>query len=411
MSWFRHLFKNITKQTTEYEDFTKRQLIDRVRALEGQLKKGQTKAIKAPKRPFDMEHYQQRRIALKVAYFGWSYSGFTTQNNEKKIPTVEGQLFKALEKCKFITDPDSCNFSKCGRTDKGVSGLGQVISLDVRCSKKKNVFDQDQTLPFIETLNALLPPDIRILAWAPVHSEFNARFDCKSRTYKYFFQKTEHLSIENMKKAANYIIGTHDFRNFCRLDPSKNITNYERTILSLDIDLTENDYYQVTLKGKAFLWHQVRCIMSILFLAGQGLEKPEVIKSLLDIKKVPAKPDYPMASDLPLLLYDCEYDDIDWKYANVTDANAKATTPERTYRHIHELWSEHVIKSLLFKTAMDQIQNVGPISTDKNQLTTVLLGGGRAIRSSKYYDLLGRRQGDSDEVKKEKYRLKQLRKK
>jgi tRNA pseudouridine38/39 synthase len=151
--------------------------------------------------------------------------------------------------------------------------------------------------------------------------------------------------------------------------------------------------------------------MSILFLAGQGLEKPEVIKSLLDIKKVPAKPDYPMASDLPLLLYDCEYDDIDWKYANITDANTKATTPERTYRHIHELWSEHVIKSLLFKTAMDQIQNIAPVSTDKNQLTTVLLGGGRAIRSSKYYDLLVRRQGDSDEVKKEKYRLKQLRKK
>ncbi|KAI8879869.1 tRNA pseudouridine synthase [Backusella circina FSU 941] len=413
MSWFKHLFTNIIKRPTGYEDFTRSQLINRVRQLEGQLKREQKQAIKVSERPFDMQHYQQRRIALKVTYFGWNYSGFASQNNERKIPTVEGELFKALEKCKFITNPDACNFSRCGRTDKGVSGLGQVIALDVRCSNKKNVFDREQTLPFIESLNGLLPPDIRILAWAPVHGEFNARFDCKSRTYKYFFQKTEQLSIEKMKKAASYIVGTHDFRNFCRLDPSKNITNYERTIISLDIDLAENDYYQVTLKGTAFLWHQVRCIMSILFLVGQGLEEPEVIKHLLDIQKIPAKPEYPMASHLPLLLYDCEFDNINWNYANITDANVKASTPLRTYRHVHELESEHVVKSLLYKTCMNHIQDITPISSDNNnnQLATVLLGGGKVIRSSKYHPLLDRPQGDSDEVKKEKYRLKQSRKK
>ena len=38
-------------------------------------------------------------------------------------------------------------------------------------------------------LNKVLPPDIRVLAWAPVPSEFSARFDCDQRTYTYIFPK------------------------------------------------------------------------------------------------------------------------------------------------------------------------------------------------------------------------------
>ena len=32
----------------------------------------------------------------------------------------------------------------------------------------------------------------------------------------------------------------------------------------------------VTVKGMAFLWHQIRCMVAILFLIGQNLEEPEV---------------------------------------------------------------------------------------------------------------------------------------
>ena len=35
------------------------------------------------------------------------------------------------------------------------------------------------------------------------------------------------------------------------------------------------------LVGKAYLWHQIRCIVSILFLVGEGREEPEVISELL----------------------------------------------------------------------------------------------------------------------------------
>ncbi len=39
-----------------------------------------------------------------------------------------------------------------------------------------------------------------------------------------------------------------------------------------------HDYFSV---GKAYLWHQIRCIMAVLFLIGEGKEEPEVITQLL----------------------------------------------------------------------------------------------------------------------------------
>lgn len=71
--------------------------------------------------------------------------------------------------------------------------------------------------------------------------------------------------------------------------------------------------YIITIKGQAFLWHQIRCIIGVLFLIGQNKESPNVIKELLDIESNSRKPDYSMASEIPLNLYFTDYDlDGDW---------------------------------------------------------------------------------------------------
>jgi tRNA pseudouridine38/39 synthase len=49
----------------------------------------------------------------------------------------------------------------------------------------------------------------------------------------------------------------------------------------------------------------VRSLAAILFLIGQGLESPSLITELLDIGKTPTKPKYEMATDAPLVLWDC----------------------------------------------------------------------------------------------------------
>ena len=75
------------------------------------------------------------------------------------------------------------------------------------------------------------------------------------------------------------------------------------------------EMYCFTICGYAFLWHQVRCMVAVLFMVGRRDEVPEVVQLLLDIEKTPRKPSYEMASELPLVLFRCTFakDALTWK--------------------------------------------------------------------------------------------------
>jgi tRNA pseudouridine38/39 synthase len=70
--------------------------------------------------------------------------------------------------------------------------------------------------------------------------------------------------------------------------------------------------------GTAFLWHQVRHVIGVLFLVGSKLEQPSLVSSLLDVDNNPSKPHYQMGDPLPLTLHECGYehgpDGLDWRY-------------------------------------------------------------------------------------------------
>lgn len=83
-------------------------------------------------------------------------------------------------------------------------------------------------------------------------------------------------------------------------------------IFLIDTQFVEYTIWVLTIKGQSFLWHQIRCIVSILFLIGQNKESPNVIKELLDVENNPRKPEYNIASEIPLNLYLCEFDSNDW---------------------------------------------------------------------------------------------------
>ncbi|KAG7843785.1 hypothetical protein KL941_004267 [Ogataea angusta] len=287
-----------------------------------------SKSAKRQRREFDFSKYNQRRIALKFSYLGWNYHGLAYQNNTSNVPTVELFILRALEKTKLIRNlnPTDCDFSRCGRTDKGVSAMNQVISLTVRSTltedEMANPLNDARELDYVKILNKVLPEDIRIhsICLRPPEG-FDARFSCLSRHYKYFFEKAN-LNIEMMQQAASYFIGEHDFRNFCKVDGSKQIINYKRKIISSSIEKTDlgQETYVFSLKGSAFLWHQVRSMMSILFLVGQELEKPEIVRKLLDVELFPGRPNYAIASPLPLVLYDCEFDNsVVWLKCSTSD--------------------------------------------------------------------------------------------
>jgi tRNA pseudouridine38/39 synthase len=269
-------------------------------------------------RPFDWTKYSKRHVALKVAYLGWDYCGLVIQKNIS--PTVEvrpplqnlrkvtltdtrlslndqEKLMEALLRTKLIEDPVSCKYARCGRTDKGVSAFGQVVSVILRsnCSDGVGIIskgygqDEGPEIDYVTMLNHHLPEDIRIISWCPVPANFDARFTCSWRMYRYFFVR-HRLNIEAMHEAAQYLVGEHDYRNFCKMD-AQNVHNYKRTIFSYEIepqddgrDLNdEKKMFAFVIRGRAFLWHQVRCMTSILMLVGKGKEKPRILLSVFPL--------------------------------------------------------------------------------------------------------------------------------
>ncbi|XP_010135602.1 PREDICTED: tRNA pseudouridine(38/39) synthase, partial [Buceros rhinoceros silvestris] len=180
------------------------------------------------RRPFDFGACSRRHVALKVAYLGWGYQGFASQENTRN--TVEEKLFEALTKT----------------------------------------------------------------------------------------------------RVANGVV------------------NFQRTILSASVTWAEGGgeelgsqdpfrLYQFEVTGQAFLYHQVRCMMAILFLIGQRMESPEVIDELLDVEKNPRKPQYSMAVEFPLVLYDCTFANLRWLYGR--DVQTFNVT------HLQQLWAQHAVKA------------------------------------------------------------------
>jgi tRNA pseudouridine38/39 synthase len=292
-------------------------------------------------------------------------------------------------------------------------------------------------IPYPSLLNRLLPPDIRILAWCPAPPlDFSARFSCRERRYRYFFTQPafvptphnlEHpssssskvkdgwLDIAAMKEAAKQFEGLHDFRNFCKVDGGKQTSNFERSMFFADIEEVEDltsglgflngaefvpsgsvtqgypKVYTFTLHGSAFLWHQVRCMVSILFLVGQGLEKPSIVSELLNVEKNPRRPTYEMASDTPLVLWDCIFpreddperkDAMQWLY--VGDGPGAGDAKYGTAGLVDDLWKvwrERKIDEMLAGSLVDVVSKQG------NKAEELKAGNGKkGSRSQKVFD-------------------------
>lgn len=153
-------------------------------------------------------------MALEVMYIGTRFQGFARQDSTDNtieasvdgngltgtranlfattshdavgmavVPCTlsQGEFFKALAKTRLIApDADICSlrYSRCGRTDKGVSALGQVVALMLRSNGRSGdpSVSEDAELDYTQIINSALTPEIRVLGWITVPTEFNARY-------------------------------------------------------------------------------------------------------------------------------------------------------------------------------------------------------------------------------------------
>eukprot|EP00884_Botryococcus_braunii_P016955 jgi/Botrbrau1/3943/Bobra.0365s0018.1 len=121
---------------------------------------------------------KKRKVALFFAYVGAGYSGMQYNPNAN---TLEGVMRAAIHRAGGISDDNANDFNKiswtrAARTDKGVSAVGQVVSL-------KLLIDGDDSL--LDRINQELPPEVRALGAVRVVAGFDARRNCDRRRYEY----------------------------------------------------------------------------------------------------------------------------------------------------------------------------------------------------------------------------------
>ncbi|MHA7819092.1 MAG: tRNA pseudouridine(38-40) synthase TruA [Erythrobacter sp.] len=208
------------------------------------------------------------RFALTIEFDGTPFQGLQRQ---KHGPSVQQSIEEALHR---ITGEEAVLHS-AGRTDTGVHALAMRSHVDL--AKDIDPFRLS------EALNAHLRPDpIAILACEVVPEDWHARFSCVGRRYVYrianrrapltleknrSWQVAHELDHEAMHRAAQALVGCHDFTTFrsvhCQAkDPVK-------TLDRLDVEREGNEI-RIHAEARSFLHHQVRSMVGCLKLVGAG---------------------------------------------------------------------------------------------------------------------------------------------
>lgn len=225
-----------------------------------------------------------KRIKLTIAYDGTNYCGWQIQPNGI---TVEEVINRKLSKLLG----EEITVIGASRTDSGVHALGNVA-----------VFDTDTTIPperLAYALNRTMPEDIVIVKSEEVPADFHPRYcDC-TKTYEYHIinartviptkRLTNYfvsfpLSVEDMREAAAYLVGTHDFVSFCNV--RTDVEDTVRTVTGLEILEGNGPDRELTIRisGTGFLYNMVRIIAGTLIRVGRGYYPPSKVKEILDAK-------------------------------------------------------------------------------------------------------------------------------
>ncbi len=222
------------------------------------------------------------KIALGVEYLGTDFHGWQIQKSG--LRTVQGVVEPALSKIANHPVRVFCS----GRTDAGVHAQEQVIHFETQTSRTDGAW--------LFGGNANLPSDVNFKWAKEVNDDFHARFNAYARSYEYkihhhpirsslktgyYLWEPRSLNIDDMKKAAAFLVGEHDFS--CFRGSMCQAKSPIKTIEYLQIDEIGDDLI-IKVKANAFLHHMVRNLVGTLLKIGREEESPEWMLSVLNSK-------------------------------------------------------------------------------------------------------------------------------
>ena len=222
------------------------------------------------------------KIALGVEYLGTDFHGWQIQKSG--LRTVQGVVEPALSKIANHPVRVFCS----GRTDAGVHAQEQVIHFETETSRTDGAW--------LFGGNANLPSDVNFKWAKEVNDDFHARFNAHARSYEYkihhhpvrsslktgyYLWEPRSLNIDDMRKAAAFLLGEHDFS--CFRGSMCQAKSPIKTIEYLQIHEIGDDLI-IKVKANAFLHHMVRNLVGTLLKIGREEESPEWMLSVLNSK-------------------------------------------------------------------------------------------------------------------------------
>lgn len=226
-----------------------------------------------------------RNICMVLQYDGTKYNGWQKQGNTEN--TIQGKLEQLLSK---LTG-EEIEVHGAGRTDAGVHANGQVMNFHTNALKLSVEEIKNQ-------VNMYLPEDIAVLDVKDKDARFHSRLNAKEKTYcykiaigvkadvferKYCLLHKDMLDVKKMRKAADYLVGEHDFAGFCDRKPGKKSTIRKIKAVSIN-ECDGGKKLEIRITGNGFLYHMVRLITAMLLEIGEGKKEPESIKRVLEVK-------------------------------------------------------------------------------------------------------------------------------
>lgn len=215
------------------------------------------------------------RYAARVEYDGTDFAGFQVQPGRR---TVQGELEAALGR---LGGGERVRVDGAGRTDAGVHAADQVIAFTWSGRLRAD--------ELVRALRAVLPPDIGIGRLWQVPAGFHPRHAARRREYRYSIWNgprsplrerfalgcRETLDVEAMDRAAQALVGRHDFSAFGGWDRQPirtlhgvRVRRYGR-LITIDVI------------GDAFLRQMVRSIVAALLRIGRGEATAEDLETAL----------------------------------------------------------------------------------------------------------------------------------
>jgi len=222
------------------------------------------------------------RVAMVVEYDGAEYYGWQMQKTG--VPTVQGELTRAIS----AVANHPVDLIVAGRTDAGVHACRQIIHFDTDAKRKE--------FGWTVGTNTHLPRNISVQWAKEMDHYFHARFSARERRYRYVIYNNQippgisrknltwekrALDAQAMHRAAQSLVGTHDFSSFRAANCQA--ASPVKTLKQIDVS-RHGQLVVIDVRADGFLYHMVRNIAGVLIEIGCGAEAENWCAHILSLQ-------------------------------------------------------------------------------------------------------------------------------